>query len=47
MAWKMLFGSDVGLFSLITILIVIGIGVWMYFFIRRKMAEDDDAGCRD
>jgi hypothetical protein len=27
MAWKLLFGSDVGLFSLVTIAIVIAIGV--------------------
>ena len=44
MAWKMLFGSDVGLFSLLTILGVIGIGVAMYLFFRRKMDEDEHGG---
>ena len=41
MAWKLLFGSDVGLFSLFTILVVIGIGVAMFLFFRRKMREDE------
>ncbi len=44
MAWKLLFGSDVGLMSLLTILIVIAIAVYLYFFFRRKMAEEDQAG---
>jgi hypothetical protein len=42
MAWKLLFGSDVGLFSLATIAIVIVIGVGLYVFIRRKMAEEEN-----
>jgi hypothetical protein len=41
MAWKLLFGSDVGLFSLITILVVIVIGAYLYYFVRRKMAEEE------
>jgi len=44
MAWKLLFGSDVGLMSLLTILIVIAIAVYLYFFFRRKMAEEDESG---
>lgn len=47
MAWKMLFGSDVGLFSLFTILVVIGIGVWMYLFFRRKIDEEERGDSRD
>lgn len=47
MAWKLLFGSDFGLLSLITILVIIGIGAWMYLFIRRKMAEDERPESRD
>jgi Protein of unknown function (DUF3149) len=47
MAWKLLFGSDVGLLSLLTILVVIGIAVWMYFFVRRKMAEDERGESRN
>jgi hypothetical protein len=44
MAWKLLFGSDVGLMSLLTILIVIAIAVYLFFFLRRKMAEEDKTG---
>ena len=44
MAWKLLFGSDIGLMSLLTILIVIAIAVYLYFFFRRKMAEEDKTG---
>ncbi len=42
MAWKLLFGSDYGLMSLLTIVIIIGIGVWLYLFFRRKIAEDEN-----
>ncbi len=42
MAWKLLFGSDYGLMSLLSIVIVIGIGVWLYLFFRRKIAEDEN-----
>ncbi len=41
MAWKLLFGSDVGLFSLITILVIIVIGAYLYVFVRRKMDEEE------
>lgn len=41
MAWKLLFGSDVGLFSLVTIAVVIVIGAGLYLFVRRKMAEEE------
>ncbi len=47
MAWKLLFGSDAGLLSLLTIVGVIGIGVWMYLFFRRKMTEDESGKARD
>lgn len=46
MAWKLLFGSDVGLMSLATILVIIAIGVYLYFFFRRKMAEDESGESR-
>jgi len=42
MAWKLLFGSDVGLMSLVTILIVIVIGIYLYVFFKRKMDEEGD-----
>jgi len=41
MAWKLLFGSDVGLFSLVTIAVVMVIGAGLYLFVRRKMAEEE------
>ncbi len=41
MAWKMLFGSDVGLFSLITIIVAIGIAVYLYLFFQKKIAEEE------
>lgn len=41
MAWKLLFGSDFGLLSLLTIVVIIGIGVYFYLFFRRKIAEDE------
>lgn len=47
MAWKLLFGSDIGLFSLFTILVVIGIGVAMFLFFRRKMQEDEQGDSSD
>ncbi len=42
MAWKLLFGSDMGLFSLVTIAVVIVIGAGFYIFVRRKMAEEEN-----
>lgn len=44
MAWEMLVGSDSGLLSLATIVIAIGIGVFLYRFVRRKMDEDSAPG---
>jgi predicted exporter len=41
MAWKLLFGSDFGLLSLLTIVAIIGIGVYFYLFFRRKIAENE------
>ncbi|MBX3664557.1 MAG: DUF3149 domain-containing protein [Burkholderiales bacterium] len=41
MAWKLLFGSDFGLMSLLTIVFIVGIGVFFYLFFRRKIAEDE------
>lgn len=44
MAWKMLFGSDVGLMSLATIVAIIAIGIGLYCFVRRKMNEPPGNG---
>ena len=46
MAWKLLFGSDVGLMSLLTILVVVAIGIYLYLFFRRKMTEDENRESR-
>lgn len=42
MAWKLLFGSDFGLMSLLTIVVIIGIGAGFYLFFRKKIAEDEN-----
>lgn len=39
-AWKLLFGSDIGLLSLFTIGFVIVMGFYMLAFIKRKAEED-------
>jgi uncharacterized protein HemX len=41
MAWKILFGTDVGLLSLLTIVVIIGMGAYMYYFVRGKMREEE------
>lgn len=46
MGWKLVFGSDIGLLSLLTILGGIAIAVWFYFFFRRKIAEDENEESR-
>lgn len=38
-----LFTSDVGLLSLFTILFVLGMAVFIFFYVRRKIAEDTAA----
>ena len=40
MAWKLLFGSDVGLFSLFTIVFVIVMGIYLVRFFMKKAEED-------
>lgn len=39
-AWKLLFGSDIGLLSLFTIGFVIVIGIVMFLFYKKKAEED-------
>jgi positive regulator of sigma E activity len=41
MAWNLLFTSDIGLFSLIGILFIIGMAFWFARFYGRKMREDE------
>lgn len=40
MAWELLFGSDIGLFSLFTILFVIGMSIFFPRYFAKKAAED-------
>ena len=40
MAWRELFGTDVGLLSLFTIVFVIVMGGYLFSYAMRKMNED-------
>ncbi|HEY3432418.1 MAG TPA: DUF3149 domain-containing protein [Rhodocyclaceae bacterium] len=40
MAWKLLFGSDIGLLSLFTIGFVVVMGGYLYRFARKHAEED-------
>ena len=40
MAWRELFGTDVGLASLFAILFVIGIGIFLALWVRRRIREE-------
>lgn len=39
-AMRILFSSDIGLLSLATIVVVIGIGIYLGRFIKRQMEQD-------
>ncbi len=41
MARDLLFKSEIGLFSLFTIVFVIAMGIWFGRYFARKMAEDE------
>lgn len=41
MAWDLLFKSDSGLLSLLTIVFVIVIGAWLARYAMKKMDEDE------
>lgn len=38
-----LFTSDIGLLSLFTILFILGMAVYIFFYVRRKVIEDTAA----
>lgn len=40
MAWELLFGSDIGLFSVFTIVFIIAMAVFFGRFYTKKMDED-------
>ena len=41
MAWNLLFGSDIGLLSLFTILFIIGMAIYLWRYARRNMIADE------
>lgn len=41
MAWNDLFSTDIGLLSLFTIGFVVVMGGYLYRFVKRHMAEDE------
>lgn len=41
MAWKLLFESDIGLASLVTILFMLGMGVYYLAYFSKKMDQDE------
>ncbi len=46
MAWELLFGSDIGLLSLFTILFVLVMGVYFARYFKRKMDEESQQAPR-
>ncbi|MDR0458454.1 MAG: DUF3149 domain-containing protein [Burkholderiaceae bacterium] len=41
MAWHLLFGSDIGLLSLFTIVFIICMAIYLVFFVRNRIREDE------
>lgn len=39
MAWKLLFTSDMGVLSLLTLAIMLGMPVFIAFYVRRRMGN--------
>ncbi|MGA8008140.1 MAG: DUF3149 domain-containing protein [Thiomonas sp.] len=46
-AWQGLFGTDYGLFSLIGILFMLGMGVFFVWFFTRKIQQSTDEHARE
>lgn len=42
MALEILFGTDIGLLSLFTILFVLGMGGYLWHFARKHIKEDEE-----
>lgn len=40
MAWKLLFTSDMGVLSLLTLAIMLGMPVFIAFYVRRRMGKN-------
>lgn len=41
MAWELLFKSDIGLLSLFTIVFILVMAAYLFRFVRRHMAEEE------
>jgi predicted RND superfamily exporter protein len=46
MAWKLLFGTDIGLLSLFTIVFIIGMAIYLYVFVRNRIREEEQRRLR-
>lgn len=44
MAWIELFTTDIGLLSLFTIAFIIVMAVYIVYFVKRRLAEEEDVG---
>ena len=42
MAWNLLFGSDIGLLSLFTVLFIIGMAIYLWRYAKRNMIADEE-----
>jgi uncharacterized membrane protein len=41
MAWEILLGTDIGLLSLFTIVFIICIAVYLFFFMRNRIRDEE------
>lgn len=44
MAWNLLLTSDIGLLSLFTILFMVAMAVYIFYFVKRHVATEDKTG---
>lgn len=44
MAWNLLLTSDIGLLSLFTILFMVAMAVYIYYFVKRHAADEEKLG---
>ena len=44
MAWNLLLSSDIGLFSLFTILFCVVMPVYIFYFVKRHAADETKSG---
>ena len=44
MAWKLLLTSDIGLLSLFTILFMLGMAGYIFFYVKRHVSDESKPG---